>query len=115
LGGRAVAFHGYPRFTGDIDFLVRPTVENATRVLDVVKAFGFGDLGLTTDDFMVVLFSVMLIIVPEKTLVAARGPQSRVLDAPASLDELPSGVVQSNGWCMMASFAVGSLQSECQM
>ena len=27
VGGHAVAFHGYPRYTGDIDFLVRPTEE----------------------------------------------------------------------------------------
>jgi hypothetical protein len=33
VGGHAVAFHGYPRFTGDIDFLLRPTRENAERVM----------------------------------------------------------------------------------
>jgi hypothetical protein len=27
VGSHAVAFHGHPRFTGDIDFLVRPTRE----------------------------------------------------------------------------------------
>ena len=31
VGGHAVAFHGYPRYTGDIDFLVSPTEENAAR------------------------------------------------------------------------------------
>ena len=50
VGGHAVAFHGYPRFTGDIDFLVRPTRENAERILLVLKDFGFGDLDLTVDD-----------------------------------------------------------------
>jgi len=29
VGGHAVGFHGYPRFTGEIDFLVRPTPANA--------------------------------------------------------------------------------------
>jgi hypothetical protein len=47
----AVRFHGHPRFTGDIDFFVRPTNENAARVLQVVHAFGFGELHLTTTDF----------------------------------------------------------------
>jgi hypothetical protein len=52
VGGHAVAFHGHPRFTGDIDFLIRPSVENATRVLSALYAFGFGDLPLTVDDFV---------------------------------------------------------------
>ena len=32
VGGHAVAYHGHPRYTGDIDFLVRPTSENAARL-----------------------------------------------------------------------------------
>ncbi len=32
VGAHAVAFHGYPRLTGDIDFLIRPTLENARRM-----------------------------------------------------------------------------------
>jgi hypothetical protein len=47
-----VAFHGHPRFTGDIDFLVRPTPQNAQRVLQVLRDFGFGDLGITADDLL---------------------------------------------------------------
>ena len=46
VGGHAVAFHGYPRFTGDIDVLIRPTLDNAARVIAVLHEFGFGDLGL---------------------------------------------------------------------
>lgn len=41
VGGHAVAFHGYPRYTGDIDFLVRPTEENASRIVAVLESFGF--------------------------------------------------------------------------
>ena len=52
VGGHAVAFHGHPRFTGDIDFLIRPSVENATRVLAALQAFAFGDLALSVDDFI---------------------------------------------------------------
>jgi len=51
VGGHAVAFHGHPRFTGDIDFLVRPTAENAARVLAAMRDFGFGDLQLVAADF----------------------------------------------------------------
>lgn len=41
VGGYALALHGAPRYTGDIDILVRPTRENAERVLAVVGEFGF--------------------------------------------------------------------------
>lgn len=33
VGAFALAFHGVPRYTGDIDLLVRPTTENAGRVV----------------------------------------------------------------------------------
>ena len=52
VGGHAVAFHGHPRFTGDIDFFVRATPANATRILDVLAAFGFGNLGITEKDLL---------------------------------------------------------------
>jgi len=51
VGGHAVAYHGHPRYTGDIDFLLRPTPDNAVRVLEALRIFGFGDLGLTVEDF----------------------------------------------------------------
>ncbi len=46
VGAYALAFHGAPRFTGDLDIFVRPTIENATRLLGAIGAFGFpvGDL-----------------------------------------------------------------------
>lgn len=52
VGGHAVAFHGYPRVTGDIDVFIRPTSENARRVLTVLEAFGFGGLAFELDDFI---------------------------------------------------------------
>jgi len=52
VGGHAVAYHGHPRFTGDIDFLIRTTPSNAHRVLDVLNAFGFGALGITERDLI---------------------------------------------------------------
>ena len=51
IGGYAVAFHGAPRATGDIDLWVRPTRENAARVLEALRRFGFGGLGLSEEDF----------------------------------------------------------------
>lgn len=52
VGGHAVAFHGHPRFTGDIDFFVRMTAANVQRLLSVLNAFGFGDLGITERDLL---------------------------------------------------------------
>jgi hypothetical protein len=41
VGAYALAFHGAPRFTGDLDILVRPTLDNANRLLAAIEAFGF--------------------------------------------------------------------------
>jgi hypothetical protein len=50
VGGLAVAFHGAPRFTADLDFLVRPTRENALKVIRAIDEFGMGGVGVTADD-----------------------------------------------------------------
>lgn len=52
VGGHAVAFHGHPRFTGDIDFFVRATAANIERLLAVLNAFGFGNLGISAADLI---------------------------------------------------------------
>ncbi len=41
VGGYAVGLHGYPRATIDLDIWVRATADNAGRVLDALRAFGF--------------------------------------------------------------------------
>lgn len=51
VGGYALAFHGAPRFTGDIDLLIEPEATNAQRILDSLESFGFGSLDLTQNDF----------------------------------------------------------------
>ena len=51
VGAYALAFHGVPRFTGDIDILVRPFPENAQNILSALADFGFGSLNLAADDF----------------------------------------------------------------
>ena len=51
VGGYALAHHGAPRFTGDLDLFVRPTPENAERVLSALDDFGFAGLDLTIEDF----------------------------------------------------------------
>jgi len=51
VGGYALAYHGVPRYTGDIDILVRPEGSNAQRILQALAEFGFGALNLTVEDF----------------------------------------------------------------
>ena len=51
VGGYALAFHGAPRFTGDMDIYVRPSAENAKRILAALTDFGFGSLNLAENDF----------------------------------------------------------------
>ena len=50
VGAHALAFHGFPRYTGDVDVLLRPTRENAERVEQVLFAFSFASLGLRAAD-----------------------------------------------------------------
>ena len=52
VGGYALAFHGVPRYTGDIDLFVRASPENAARVERALTAFGFSSLGLSANDFV---------------------------------------------------------------
>ena len=41
IGGFAVGYHGYPRATGDMDIWIAATLENADKMVRVLKAFGF--------------------------------------------------------------------------
>ncbi len=51
IGGYAVAFHAEPRFTKDLDILVRADQANARRVYQALRAFGAPLSGLTAQDF----------------------------------------------------------------
>ena len=51
VGGYAVALHGWPRTTFDIDFWIMANPENAKAVMRAIKAFGAPLMGLTEVDF----------------------------------------------------------------
>jgi len=53
VGAHALAYHGVPRYTGDMDILVCPDPENAQRILKALVEFGFGSVGLAAEDFTV--------------------------------------------------------------
>jgi len=52
VGAYALAFHGAPRNTGDIDLLVRADEANARRIMAALTAFGFGATGIAESDFL---------------------------------------------------------------
>lgn len=53
VGAYALAFHGAPRASGDIDLFVRPSLANAQRVFDELPRFGapLESAGVTAGDF----------------------------------------------------------------
>jgi hypothetical protein len=52
VGSFALAFHGSPRATGDIDFWIRPTNSNAKALIEALADFGFGGLDITEEDIL---------------------------------------------------------------
>ena len=52
VGGHAVAFHGRPRLTDDLDLFVRPDLTNGERIVQALQQFGFGSFELTPADFL---------------------------------------------------------------
>lgn len=65
IGGYALAVHGHPRYTKDLDLWVWPDASNADRVIAALESFGFGGLGLTNADFQD----------PESVIQLGREPQ----------------------------------------
>ena len=53
VGGYAVAYHGYPRYTGDLDVFVEASPENAAKLVEVYGEFGFDRTTLKPAMFIV--------------------------------------------------------------
>ena len=54
VGGYAVIAHGFPRTTGDLDILIRPTAVNAGRVVRALQRFGYSQGEFEEADFTTV-------------------------------------------------------------
>ena len=54
VGGHAVAGHGEPRLTEDLDVFVELTAANARRLRDALGDFGFGDVAPTVEELATV-------------------------------------------------------------
>ncbi|MBM3841585.1 MAG: hypothetical protein FJ398_27305 [Verrucomicrobia bacterium] len=66
VGAWAVAFHGRPRYTGDVDIFLRRDAANAARMMRVIQAFGFGATGITREDFVKENYVIQLGIEPNR-------------------------------------------------
>lgn len=69
VGGYAVGFHGFPRYTGDIDFFVAVSERNAQRLMEVFQEFGFGEIGIEKQDFLKPWFIIEIGREPRKIQV----------------------------------------------
>ena len=88
VGAYALAFHGAPRFTGELDILIRPTTDNAERLIGALHAFGFPDVPLTATE----------IITPQRLIEMGVAPvQIYVMSAidGVTFDEVWSGRVEA--------------------
>lgn len=52
IGGYAVSYYGYPRATGDMDVWIAVNPQNAAKVVEALKEFGFNVPNLSVDLFM---------------------------------------------------------------
>jgi hypothetical protein len=52
IGGYAVAYHGYPRYTKDIDFWIWLNEDNAKKIVEAIHAFGMASMNIKVEDFM---------------------------------------------------------------
>lgn len=66
VGAHAVAFHGRPRYTADIDFFVDSSPENAQRITKALDQFGLGDVGIDSTDFTTADLIVQLGVEPNR-------------------------------------------------
>ena len=69
VGGYAVSFHGFPRYTGDIDFFVALSETNAQLLMEVFQEFGFGGIGIEKQDFLKPSFIIEIGREPRKIQV----------------------------------------------
>jgi hypothetical protein len=98
VGGYAVAYHGYPRLTKDIDILVDSDPSNAERLISAINAFGFESVGLTAADFTVPDRIVLLGYAPNRIdiLTSISGVSfeqawnRRIVD---KLEDIPSTII----------------------
>ena len=66
VGAWSLAFHGRPRYTGDLDLFLRRDPANADRLMRVIDAFGFGATGIAREDFLKQDYVIQLGVEPNR-------------------------------------------------
>src|SRR5438874_12911437 len=94
VGAHSLAWHGKPRYTGDLDILIRSTPKNARLLVDLLNEFGFAASGFKEADFLQGGQLIQLGRVPSRidVLTSISGVTSDEAFAsklPAELDGIP--------------------------
>lgn len=66
VGAHGLAYHGHPRYTGDLDILLRPSAGNAKKMAALLRDFGFGETDIGEADFMMPDHVIQLGRVPNR-------------------------------------------------
>ncbi len=66
VGGYAVAFHGHPRYTIDIDVWIDATADNVPKLIRSLRDFGFASVGLEERDFLEPGYTIQLGLPPNR-------------------------------------------------
>jgi hypothetical protein len=66
VGAYALAYHGHPRYTGDIGFFVESSAENAQRIGEALEEFGLVNIGVAPADFTAAEQVVQLGVEPNR-------------------------------------------------
>lgn len=93
VGGHAVAFHGHPRYTKDIDIWIEATQDNSERIIAALADFGFASLGLKSADFQQPGQVIQLGIAPTRidiltSLLGVKFSECYVKRESATIDEV---------------------------
>ena len=80
-GGFAVAHYGFVRMTMEFDLLVNPSPDNAKWIMSALEEFGFGPVGVSTEDFQ------------EPGTAVTLGEQPNQIDLLTSMSSVPAGEI----------------------
>jgi hypothetical protein len=113
-GAHSLALHGRPRYTGDLDVLVRSTPENARLLVDVLNEFGFAESGFQELDFLKAEQLIELGRVPTRidlltSISGVSNEEAFASKVSAELDRIPVFVLGKDAF-VRNKHAVGRLQ-----
>jgi len=114
VGAHSLALHGRPRYTGDLDILVRPTSENAHMLVHVLNEFGFAESGFKEADFLQAEQLIQLGRAPTRiflltSITGVSSEKAFATKVPAELDGIPVFVLSKDA-LVRNKLAVGRLQ-----